>query len=86
MRCWIVAAASLAVAAPGMSMAATFDVGLHQSAAGTGDFGARRHRAAAVGVRHRPPYEPHYYARPYYYRPYPYGVPWPFVLSFGPYW
>jgi hypothetical protein len=38
------------------------------------------------GVRRRPPYEPHYYARPYHYRPYPYGVPYPFVLGFGPWW
>jgi hypothetical protein len=85
MKCWIAVAASLAVAAPGMATAATFDAGLRQSAAGTGDFNARRHHRADRAYR-RPPYEPHYYARPVYYRPYPYGVPWPFVLSFGPYW
>ena len=54
-----------------------------RSSSQTTDPGARRHYD---GVRRRPPYEPHYYARSTYYRPYPYGVPYPFVLGFGPWW
>ncbi len=49
------------------------------------DLSARRHERYHVGA-HAPPYEPRYYARSYYYRPYPYGVSYPFVLGFGPWW
>lgn len=52
----------------------------------TTDIGARRHDRKPSVYRSAAPYEPRYYARPYYYRPYPYGVPAPFVFTFGPYW
>ncbi|MGY4366559.1 hypothetical protein ACVW1A_002624 [Bradyrhizobium sp. LB1.3] len=42
--------------------------------------------AATRKARRVAPHEPRYHARPVYYRPYPYGVPAPFVLSFGPWW
>jgi hypothetical protein len=74
----VIASATLGSMSP--SSAAQF-----RSSSQMTDLGARRN-GQYEGVRRRPPYEPHYYARPYYYRPYPYGVPAPFVLGFGPWW
>ncbi len=64
--------------------AATPSIAAQPQSSQTTELGARRpHRHLASRVA---PYEPRYYARPYYYRPYPYGVPYPFVLGFGPWW
>lgn len=86
MNRWIGAAAmggilALALSSGSASVAATLIAGELAT-----DLGARQHHRRHVGVRSSPPYEPHYYARPYYYRPYPYGVPYPFVFGFGPWW
>ena len=50
------------------------------------DFSA--HRLVRRHQRHRPYYQPQYYARPVYYRPYPYASPAPFTfgIGFGPRW
>ncbi len=61
------------------------DAAQSQASSHATDLSARRyhrhHERAYVA-----PDEPHYYARPYYYRPYPYGVLYPFVLGYGPWW
>jgi len=82
----IVGALGLAMALPDASVAATSIAMQHQSSARAADFGAPRHDRYARNIRRSMPYEPHYYARRVYYRPYPYGVPYPFVLGFGPWW
>lgn len=58
---------------------------LPDAAAGRAMFDGRRHARYYV-ERYTPRPDPHYYARPVYYRPYPYGVPYPFVLGYGPWW
>ena len=88
---WIGAAAmavgvlGLALAVPDSSIAKT-QAKQFQPMAEAMDVGARRNDQRHNASRTHAPYEPHYYARPYYYRPYPYGVPFPFVLGFGPWW
>lgn len=70
---------------PGPSCAAKLGTGAQPSSRST-DLGARRHERYGHAAWRHPGYEPHYYARPYYYRPYPYGVVYPFVFGFGPWW
>ena len=82
----IVGALGLAMALPEASVSATSIATQHRLSAQATDLSARRIDRSGHGIRRASVEAPHYYARPVYYRPYPYRVPWPFVLSFGPYW
>ena len=79
-----VIAVILGLALTGPSIAAAQTAASRTPSAKAVDPGAQPHHRQAS--RRAAPYEPHYYARPVYYRPYPYGVPYPFVFGFGPWW
>ncbi|MBH5385485.1 MULTISPECIES: hypothetical protein [Bradyrhizobium] len=84
---WIALAVAVALAA-GLPRAASAAqrVTIPEASAGIAVFDARRHARTRDIVRPAARPDPRYYARPVYYRPYPYGVPAPFVFSYGPFW
>lgn len=77
--------AAMVLLSPGPSHAATDLAARRHFAAAAADSSSRRHARFHDAIRIPPP-GARYYARPFYYRPYPYGVPYPFVLGFGPWW
>ncbi|MCA1376638.1 MULTISPECIES: hypothetical protein [unclassified Bradyrhizobium] len=57
-----------------------------EASAGIAVFDVRRHARTYDIARPAIRRDPRYYARPVHYRPYPYGVPAPFVFTYGPFW
>ncbi|MBR0960495.1 hypothetical protein [Bradyrhizobium japonicum] len=83
---WIALAIAVALAA-GLPRASTAQrVTIPEASAGIAVFDARRHVRTHDMARPAARRDPRYYARPVHYRPYPYGVPAPFVFSYGPFW
>jgi hypothetical protein len=83
----VVATGTLVIALAALSPVMAAELRVHeQSSTQVTDVGTRRIDRHNRSVRRYPAEVPHYYARPIYYRPYPYGVPYPFVLGFGPWW
>ncbi|MDF0517485.1 hypothetical protein P0R31_09600 [Bradyrhizobium yuanmingense] len=82
---WIALAIAAALAAGLPRASAAPRATIPEASAGIAVFDVRHARARDIG---RPALrrDPRYYARPVSYRPYPYGVPAPFVFTYGPFW
>jgi hypothetical protein len=83
---WIALAVVVGLAASLPRASAVQGVTKPDASAGRAVFDVRRHARHDDISRPAARSDPHYYARPIYYRPYPYGVPAPFVFSYGPWW
>jgi hypothetical protein len=83
---WIAWAVAVALAAGLSPASAAPRATIPEASAGIAVFDARRHARSYDIARPATRRDPRYYARPVHYRPYPYGVPAPFVFSYGPFW
>lgn len=83
---WIALAMAAALAAGLPRASAAPRATIPEASAGIAVFDARRHGRTYDVARPALRRDPRYYARPVTYRPYPYGVPAPFVFTFGPFW
>ena len=82
---WIALPIAVALAAGLPRASAAPRATIPEASAGIAVFDAR-HAPARDIARPAVRRDPRYYARPVYYRPYPYGVPAPFVFTYGPFW
>ncbi|MDA9547433.1 hypothetical protein ACVWYQ_004546 [Bradyrhizobium sp. USDA 3397] len=83
---WIALAIAVALATGLPRASAAPRATVPEASAGIAVFDVRRHARTYDMARTAVRRDPRYYARPVYYRPYPYGVPAPFVFTYGPFW
>ncbi|TGN83479.1 hypothetical protein EOW77_0024590 [Bradyrhizobium yuanmingense] len=83
---WIALAVAVALAGGLPRASAAPRATIPEASAGIAVFDVRRHARNYDIARPAVRRDPRYYARPVYYRPYPYGVPAPFVFTYGPFW